>query len=73
MKLIENAIASPVKTAVGVILVVLFGGLNFSARQVVTVDTIPASGTEIAPPPPGDYEEFFRAKWCAEFTNLPNC
>jgi ABC-type sugar transport system substrate-binding protein len=50
-----------------------FGGLNFSSRQVVTVDNIPATGSEIAPPPPGDYEVFFRTKWCAEFTNLPNC
>ena len=29
--------------------------------------------TEIAPPPPGDYEEFFRTKWCAEFNGIPNC
>lgn len=50
-----------------------FGGLNFSSRQVVTIDSIPETGTEIAPPPPGDYEEFFRTKWCAEFTGIPNC
>lgn len=48
----------------------LFGGLQFSSRQVVTIDNIPATGTEVAPPPPGDYEEFFRAKWCAEFSNV---
>jgi ABC-type sugar transport system substrate-binding protein len=50
-----------------------FGGLNFSSRQVVTIDNIPATGTEIAPPDPGDYEVFFRTKWCEEFTNVPNC
>ena len=51
----------------------LFGGLQFSSRQVVTIDTIPATGTEVPPPPPGDYEEFFRTKWCAEFSNVASC
>jgi hypothetical protein len=50
-----------------------FGGLNFSVRQMVTADNIPATGTDVAAPPPGDYAEFFRTKWCAEFTNLPSC
>lgn len=47
-----------------------FGGLNFSSRQVITADNIPATGTEVDAPAPGNYEDFFRAKWCTEFTNV---
>jgi ABC-type sugar transport system substrate-binding protein len=48
-----------------------YNGVNFSARQVVTIDNAPTDGSEI--PSPVDYEAFFRAKWCADFTNLPSC
>jgi ABC-type sugar transport system substrate-binding protein len=51
-----------------------YGGINFSVRQVVNDSNIPASGTDIADPdPPGDYAEFFRTKWCADFTNVAAC
>ncbi len=54
-----------------------YDGRNFSVRQVVTIDTVnamPADSTEVpAPNPPGDYEEFFRNKWCDEYSGLPNC
>jgi len=40
MKLIEQAIASPVKTAVGVILLVLFGGLAFFGISVQLTPTV---------------------------------
>ena len=50
-----------------------YGGLNFSVRQMVTADNAPADGNVPAPDPPGDYAEFFRTKWCAEFTNVAAC
>ncbi len=48
-----------------------YNGVNFSARQVITIDNVPTDGSEI--PAPVEYEAFCRAKWCAEFTNLPSC
>lgn len=55
----------------------IYDGRNFSVRQVVTIDTVnamPADSTEVpAPDPPGDYEEYFRNKWCDEYDGLPNC
>ena len=54
-----------------------FDGRNFSVRQVVTIDTVnamPADSTEVpAPDPPGDYEEYFRNKWCGQFSGVANC
>ena len=54
-----------------------YDGRNFSVRQVVTIDTVnamPADSTEVpAPDPPGDYEEFFRNKWCSQFSGIANC
>jgi len=54
-----------------------YDGRNFSVRQVVTIDTVnamPADSTEVpAPDPPGDYEEYFRDKWCGQFSNVAGC
>lgn len=54
-----------------------YDGRNFSVRQVVTIDTVnamPADSTEVpAPDPPGDYEEYFRNKWCEQFSGVANC
>ena len=54
-----------------------YDGRNFSVRQVVTIDTVntmPADSTEVpAPDPPGDYEEYFRNKWCGQFSGVANC
>ena len=54
-----------------------YDGINFSVRQVVTIDTVnamPADSTEVpAPDPPGDYEEYFRNKWCGQFSGVANC
>ena len=54
-----------------------YDGRNFSVRQVVTIDTVnamPADSTEVpAPDPPGDYEEYFRNKWCSQFSGIANC
>ncbi len=54
-----------------------YDGRNFSVRQVVTIDTVnamPDDSTEVpAPDPPGDYEEYFRNKWCDQYDGLPNC
>ena len=54
-----------------------YDGRNFSVRQVVTIDTVnamPADSTEVpAPDPPGDYEEYFRNKWCSQFSGVANC
>ncbi|WP_419919546.1 sugar ABC transporter substrate-binding protein [Candidatus Poriferisocius sp.] len=54
-----------------------YDGRNFSVRQVVTIETVNAmdpESTEVpAPDPPGDYEEYFRNKWCEEYDGLPNC
>lgn len=54
-----------------------YDGRNFSVRQVVTIDTVnamPADSTEVpAPDPPGDYEEYFRNKWCGQFSNAAGC
>jgi hypothetical protein len=48
-----------------------FNGVNFSERVVVTADT--PLGADGMNPPPVEWVPFFEAKWCAEFTNLPNC
>ena len=54
-----------------------YDGRVFSVRQVVTIDTVnamPADSTEVpAPDPPGDYEEYFRNKWCSLFSGVANC
>lgn len=54
-----------------------YDGRIFSVRQVVTIDTVnamPADSTEVpAPDPPGDYEEYFRNKWCGQFSGVANC
>lgn len=54
-----------------------YDGRNFSVRQVVTIDTVnamPADSTEVpAPDPPGDYEEYFRNKWCGQFSGIASC
>jgi ABC-type sugar transport system substrate-binding protein len=50
-----------------------YGGINFSVRQMVTSANTPDTGDVPAPDPPGDYAEFFRTKWCADFTNLAAC
>ena len=54
-----------------------YDGRNFSVRQVVTIDTVnamSADSTEVpAPDPPGDYEEYFRNKWCDQFSGVANC
>ena len=54
-----------------------YDGRNFSVRQVVTIDTVnamSADSTEVpAPDPPGDYEEYFRNKWCGQFSRVANC
>ena len=54
-----------------------YDGRNFSVRQVVTIDTVnamSADSTEVpAPDPPGDYEEYFRNKWCGQFSGVANC
>ena len=54
-----------------------YDGRVFSVRQVVTIDTVnamPADSTEVpAPDPPGDYEEYFRNKWCSLFSGVPSC
>ncbi len=54
-----------------------YDGRNFSVRQVVTIDTVnamPADSTEVpAPDPPGDYEEYFRNKWCSQFSGIASC
>jgi len=54
-----------------------YDGRNFSVRQVVTIDTVnamPADSTEVpAPNPPGDYEEYFRNKWCEQFSGIASC
>lgn len=54
-----------------------YDGRIFSVRQVVTIDTVnamPADSTEVpAPDPPGDYEEYFRNKWCGQFSGIANC
>lgn len=48
-----------------------YNGVNFSVRQIVDADNAPADGEAIVSPV--DYTAFFQAKWCVEFTNLPNC
>ena len=54
-----------------------YDGRIFSVRQVVTIDTVNAmraDSTEVpAPDPPGDYEEYFRNKWCGQFSGVANC
>lgn len=54
-----------------------YDGRIFSVRQVVTIDTVNAmlaDSTEVpAPDPPGDYEEYFRNKWCGQFSGIANC
>jgi ABC-type sugar transport system substrate-binding protein len=48
-----------------------YNGVNFSVRQIIDAENAPADGEPVVSPV--DYEAFFQAKWCAEFTNLPNC
>lgn len=48
-----------------------YNGVNFSVRQVIDAENAPADGEPVLSPV--DYEAFFTAKWCTEFTNLPNC
>ena len=48
-----------------------YNGVNFSVRQIIDADNAPADGEPVVSPV--DYEAFFQAKWCAEFTNLPSC
>ena len=48
-----------------------YNGVNFSVRQIIDAENAPADGEPVVSPI--DYEAFFQAKWCAEFTNLPGC
>lgn len=48
-----------------------YNGVNFSVRQIIDAENAPADGEPVLSPV--DYEAFFTAKWCTEFTNLPNC
>ena len=48
-----------------------YNGVNFSVRQIIDASNAPADGTPVVSPI--DYTAFFQAKWCTEFTNLPNC
>lgn len=48
-----------------------YNGVNFSVRQIIDASNAPADGEPVVSPV--DYESFFTAKWCTEFTNLPNC
>jgi ABC-type sugar transport system substrate-binding protein len=48
-----------------------YNGVNLSVRQVIDSSNAPADGEAIASPV--DYVGLFQAKWCTEFTNLPNC
>lgn len=48
-----------------------YNGVNMSQRKVYDASNAPADGE--APKSDVDYVTFFETKWCAEFTNLPNC
>lgn len=48
-----------------------YNGVNLSARQVVDAANAPADGEPVEAAV--DYQLLFESKWCAEFTNLPNC